>query len=209
MLIPAGIPLEANVTTSREVKSGSRNLSFSNSGGQGRLGSSCSAEATSWVNLALIALLTTATKPEEREWDEKVGRNGGREEGREEEREARKGRGGEKDGKRVVESEGREGGEGGRRWRDGERDGEREGGVEGWRGREEWEGREGNRRGKEEGEKACNHYMFTFILPSYTKRISVALNETNVPVEKQDHSCETHNCKGFPQIKLFGSSELF
>ena len=64
ILIPAGIPLEANVTISREVKSGSRNLSFSNSGGQGRVGSSCSAEATSWANLALIGLLTTATKPE-------------------------------------------------------------------------------------------------------------------------------------------------
>ena len=59
------------------------------------------------------------------------------------------------------------------------------------RGREEWEGGEGERRGREEGEKAYNHYMFTFILPSYSKRISVALNETNVPAEKQHHSCET------------------
>ena len=93
MLIPAGIPLEANVTTSREVKSGSRNLSFSNSGGQGRLGSSCSAEATSWENLALIALLTTATKPEGREWDERVGRKGGKEKGGK-----KKGREGEREG---------------------------------------------------------------------------------------------------------------
>ena len=98
----------------------------------------------------------------------------------------------------------REGGEGERRGRE-----EREGGEGGReRGREEREGGEGGEEGRNKKE-AYNHYMFTFILPSYSKRISVALNETNVPAEKQHHSCETHNCKEFPQIKLFGSSELF
>lgn len=66
MLIPAGIPEPANVKTSREVKSGRRNLSFSNAAGQGRRGSRCSAWFTSSANLALISLLTTATKPIER-----------------------------------------------------------------------------------------------------------------------------------------------
>lgn len=66
MLIPAGIPEPANVRTSREVKSGRKNLSFSNAAGQGRRGSRCSAWFTSSANLALISLLTTATKPTER-----------------------------------------------------------------------------------------------------------------------------------------------
>ena len=66
MLIPAGIPLLPNPSTSSEVKSGRKNLSFSYSGGQGRLGSSSSALDTNDVNFALISLFTTETKPAER-----------------------------------------------------------------------------------------------------------------------------------------------
>ena len=63
MLIPAGIPLLPNPSTSSEVKSGRKNLSFSYSGGQGRAGSSSSALDTSNVNFALISLFTTETNP--------------------------------------------------------------------------------------------------------------------------------------------------
>lgn len=65
MLMPAGMPEPAKVRTSREVKSGVRNLSFSKAGGQGSSFSSCSALATSRSNLALMALFTMATKPAE------------------------------------------------------------------------------------------------------------------------------------------------
>ena len=63
ILIPAGIPLEANDTTSSDVKSGRRNLSFSKSTPHGRRGRNTSAESTSCENLELIDLLTTATNP--------------------------------------------------------------------------------------------------------------------------------------------------
>ena len=43
MLIPAGIPLLPKVSTSREVKSGRRNTSFSKAAGQGSRGRKCSA----------------------------------------------------------------------------------------------------------------------------------------------------------------------
>lgn len=72
MLIPAGIPLEANVTMSREVKSGRRNWSFSKSLGHGSLGRRLSAELTSWANLLLMVLLTTATKPAQGKEEERV-----------------------------------------------------------------------------------------------------------------------------------------
>lgn len=65
MLMPAGIPLPAKVRTSSEVKSGLRNVSFSNSLGQGSCGSKTSAELTSLANRSLIALFTTATKPDD------------------------------------------------------------------------------------------------------------------------------------------------
>ena len=63
ILIPAGTPLDPNAITSREVKSGFRNLSFSKSLGQGRRHKNVSADSTNLVNFALMALLTTATKP--------------------------------------------------------------------------------------------------------------------------------------------------
>ena len=65
MLIPAGTPLEPKAITSREVKSGLRNLSFSKALGQGSKDKRVSADSTSRENLALMALLTTATKPEQ------------------------------------------------------------------------------------------------------------------------------------------------
>ena len=46
MLMPAGIPLEANVTMSREVKSGRKKESFSNSGFHGNSLSRPSADIT-------------------------------------------------------------------------------------------------------------------------------------------------------------------
>lgn len=63
MLIPAGIPLLPKPTTSSEVKSGRKNVSFSYSRGHGRSGRSFSALETSVENLALISLFTTATNP--------------------------------------------------------------------------------------------------------------------------------------------------
>lgn len=63
MLIPAGIPLPANVRTSSDVKSGRRNVSFSKALGHGRLVSSVSASATSVENFDDISLFTMATKP--------------------------------------------------------------------------------------------------------------------------------------------------
>lgn len=74
MLMPAGIPLPAKVRTSREVKSGLRKVSFSNSRGQGSSGSKTSAELTSLAKRSLIALFTTATKPK---GDEKNPMSGG------------------------------------------------------------------------------------------------------------------------------------
>lgn len=74
MLMPAGIPLPAKVRTSREVKSGLRKVSFSNSRGQGSSGSKTSAELTSLAKRSLIALFTTATKPK---GDEKQPTSGG------------------------------------------------------------------------------------------------------------------------------------
>ncbi len=64
MLIPAGMPLPAKVSTSREVKSGLRKRSFSKAGGQGSSGSKTSAELTNWAKRALMALFTTATNPD-------------------------------------------------------------------------------------------------------------------------------------------------
>ena len=46
MLMPAGTPDPAKERTSREVKSGRRNLSFSNSLGHGSLGRMSSAAST-------------------------------------------------------------------------------------------------------------------------------------------------------------------
>lgn len=63
MLMPDGMPLPANVSTSREVKSGLRNWSFSKAAGHGSSGSSTSALLTSSAKRALIALFTTATNP--------------------------------------------------------------------------------------------------------------------------------------------------
>lgn len=63
MFIPAGIPLLPKPSTSREVKSGLKNLSFSYAGGHGSSGSNFSALDTSDANLALISLLTTDTNP--------------------------------------------------------------------------------------------------------------------------------------------------
>ncbi len=50
MLIPAGMPLPAKERTSREVKSGPRNLSFSKSEPQGSLGIMLEAHSTSLPN---------------------------------------------------------------------------------------------------------------------------------------------------------------
>lgn len=63
ILIPAGIILPANVTTSSEVKSGLWNLSFSNSRGHGSRGISSSALSTNAWNFLDISLFTRATKP--------------------------------------------------------------------------------------------------------------------------------------------------
>lgn len=63
ILIPAGIPLLPNPSTSSEVKSGRKNLSFSYAGGQGSSGNRVSALPTNELNLALISLLTTDTNP--------------------------------------------------------------------------------------------------------------------------------------------------
>ncbi len=67
MLIPAGMPLPAKVSTSREVKSGLRKRSFSKAEGHGSSGSKTSAELTNWAKRALMALFTTATKPDGRD----------------------------------------------------------------------------------------------------------------------------------------------
>lgn len=57
------MPLPANVRTSNEVKSGLRNLSFSNPLFQGNKLRNCSAFDTKFENLADISLFTAATKP--------------------------------------------------------------------------------------------------------------------------------------------------
>lgn len=61
--MPAGIPDDAKLSTSRDVKSGLRNVSFSYSLGHGRRGRKSSAFFTRFPNFALIALFTIATKP--------------------------------------------------------------------------------------------------------------------------------------------------
>ena len=61
--MPAGIPDPPKVSTSKDVKSGLRNLSFSYDCGHGNLARRCSAFSTRAPNLALISLFTTATKP--------------------------------------------------------------------------------------------------------------------------------------------------
>lgn len=63
ILIPAGMPLPPNVSTSKDVKSGLRNLSFSNSLPHGNKFRKCSAFDTKFVNLPDISLFTAATKP--------------------------------------------------------------------------------------------------------------------------------------------------
>lgn len=63
MLMPAGMPLPVNVRTSSDVKSGRRNLSFSNPLGQGSSVNSTSACCTRMANFADLSLFTTATKP--------------------------------------------------------------------------------------------------------------------------------------------------
>lgn len=66
ILIPAGMPDDAKLKTSRDVKSGRRNVSFSYSFGQGRRGRKDSAFSTKEPNFALISLLTIATNPLEK-----------------------------------------------------------------------------------------------------------------------------------------------
>lgn len=63
MFIPAGIPDPANVRTSRDVKSGFRNVSFSKVEGQGSFLSISGAESKRASNFFDISLLTIATKP--------------------------------------------------------------------------------------------------------------------------------------------------
>ena len=63
ILIPAGMPLLAKVRTSRDVKSGRWNWSFSYAVPQGNFGRKCSARSTSVPSRALISLLTIATNP--------------------------------------------------------------------------------------------------------------------------------------------------
>lgn len=61
--MPAGIPLPAKVSTSKEVKSGLRNLSFSKPLFHGSKLRKLSAFATNVENFTDISLLTAATKP--------------------------------------------------------------------------------------------------------------------------------------------------
>jgi hypothetical protein len=63
MLIPIGTSEQAKAKTSRFVKSGLLNLSFSKSFDHGRYAISFSASSTSLLNFAEVSLSTTATKP--------------------------------------------------------------------------------------------------------------------------------------------------
>jgi hypothetical protein len=63
MLMPAGRPDDMKVRTSRLVKSGLKNLSFSKSAGQGSLGMRDSAAFTKAPNARVRSALTMATKP--------------------------------------------------------------------------------------------------------------------------------------------------
>jgi len=64
MFIPAGGPLPAKVKTSRLVKSGLKNVSFSKSLGQGNLGMKDAAPSTRAPNAFVRSRLTVAAKPE-------------------------------------------------------------------------------------------------------------------------------------------------
>lgn len=63
MLIPAGIPLPENVSTSKLVKSGLKKVSFSRSLPQGNILMNRSAPSTKEPNFLDISLFTIATKP--------------------------------------------------------------------------------------------------------------------------------------------------
>ena len=63
MLIPAGIPDPAKDRTSRLVKSGLKNLSFSKSFDQGSLGITDSAPSTNLPNARVRSRLTVAANP--------------------------------------------------------------------------------------------------------------------------------------------------
>jgi hypothetical protein len=63
ILIPAGIPEPAKERTSRLVKSGLRNLSFSKSVDHGSLGIMDSAASTKAPNARVRSRLTVAAKP--------------------------------------------------------------------------------------------------------------------------------------------------
>lgn len=62
MLIPAGIPLPENVSTSKDVKSGLRKVSFSNSLDQGRRVRNPIALSTRTWKTCDIGRFTTETK---------------------------------------------------------------------------------------------------------------------------------------------------
>lgn len=65
MLIPAGIPAPAKVKTSRLVKSGLKNLSFSNSVPQGNLGMRLSAALTRPPKARVRSAFTMAANPKD------------------------------------------------------------------------------------------------------------------------------------------------
>jgi hypothetical protein len=65
MLIPAGMPEPANDKTSRLVKSGLKNFSFSKSLDQGSFGIILSALSTRAPNARVRSRLTVAAKPGE------------------------------------------------------------------------------------------------------------------------------------------------
>ena len=71
MLMPAGIPLLPNERTTRDVKSGRWNSSFSYDDGQGKSGRKCSARPTNSPNMPLICLSTIATKPAKNKNDQR------------------------------------------------------------------------------------------------------------------------------------------
>lgn len=63
MLMPAGIPEPANDNTSKLVKSGLKNLSFSKSLDHGSFGIMLSAASTRLPNALVRSRLTVAAKP--------------------------------------------------------------------------------------------------------------------------------------------------
>lgn len=63
ILIPAGIPEPAKEITSRLVKSGLRNLSFSKSEDQGSFGIIASAASTKAPKALVLSRFTVAAKP--------------------------------------------------------------------------------------------------------------------------------------------------